>query len=508
VAVSSEHTGPLRIWRLTDGTPLSTFELNDIVTAMTVWTGEDDSVVVYGDFLLRVRARRLRDGALLWTGEYEGWIKALAVGLAGDEPVVVGGGPTGLVRVWRLVDGTLRSEFHHGGPVEAVELGEVGGEPLALSGESNGTVCSWRLAESPSRRPPDRPYGLLTSVSAGKAYSQMTVAAGEWANNLSADRGGVVRTWSLNGGIPLGVIDYKCGITALAIGEIRSNPVVISSERAVFRGKESDTLRVRRLADAVEVWASQSLNSQVSGLGIGVVQGEPVVVSGGRTDGQVRAWRLADGGQIWSQYHVYQLNALAVGKARNESLVISGGSDGTIRVCRLADGTLVWMSRQRSSVNAVAMGVRPRRRKASTANLRLNPEWGQAYPKRIESTEMQLGVHDAALRIPHQGRWSGAALIVSGGEDGTVCVWQLRSGPPLTVFDHGGPVNAVAVGMADKEPVVISGGEDGRVCVWRLVGAAPYISIYVGTAVTGLAAPTDDYMVLGTDLGLMVLQLQ
>jgi hypothetical protein len=58
------------------------------------------------------------------------------------------------------------------------------------------------------------------------------------------------------------------------------------------------------------------------------------------------------------------------------------------------------------------------------------------------------------------------ARAVSGGDDGTVRVWNLATGVEQTLTGHGGPVRAAAV-SADGARAV-SGGDDGTVRVWNL----------------------------------------
>jgi WD40 repeat protein len=65
-------------------------------------------------------------------------------------------------------------------------------------------------------------------------------------------------------------------------------------------------------------------------------------------------------------------------------------------------------------------------------------------------------------------------LILTGGDDETVIVWELRSGKDLRVIKldtEGSEVNALAVyEPADRsaEPIVITGNEDGTVNMWDL----------------------------------------
>ena len=76
----------------------------------------------------------------------------------------------------------------------------------------------------------------------------------------------------------------------------------------------------------------------------------------------------------------------------------------------------------------------------------------------------------------------GRPVAVSGGDDGTVRVWDLRALAPLgePVTGHHGAVRSVAVGLVDGRPVAVSGGDDGTVRVWDLRTLAP-----LGGSLTG-----------------------
>jgi WD40 repeat protein len=70
----------------------------------------------------------------------------------------------------------------------------------------------------------------------------------------------------------------------------------------------------------------------------------------------------------------------------------------------------------------------------------------------------------------------GTAVIVSGGNDGTVRVWRLADLTPVgePLHAQSGMVAAVAVAaLPDRTPVIVSGGSDGSVRVWRLADLTP-----------------------------------
>jgi WD40 repeat protein len=107
----------------------------------------------------------------------------------------------------------------------------------------------------------------------------------------------------------------------------------------------------------------------------------------------------------------------------------------------------------------------------------------------------------------------GRPVVVSGGMDGTVRVWDLAwdlargapVGEPLT--GHQGGVNAVAVGQLEGRPVVISGGHDLTVRVWEKTGRL-WQTIEVGSHINAFALVKDDGCVLGGTMGVMSLSLK
>jgi WD40 repeat protein len=86
-----------------------------------------------------------------------------------------------------------------------------------------------------------------------------------------------------------------------------------------------------------------------------------------------------------------------------------------------------------------------------------------------------LGWHNGPVRAVAVGERDGTAVVVSGGSDGMVRVWDLRHpGRSEAEWRHGeGGVETVAIGLGKDGPIVVSGGEDGKLRRWRLADGSP-----------------------------------
>ena len=65
------------------------------------------------------------------------------------------------------------------------------------------------------------------------------------------------------------------------------------------------------------------------------------------------------------------------------------------------------------------------------------------------------------------GQLGDRPVLTSGGNDGTVRLWDPERGVELrTLTGHTGMVRAVAWGQLGDRPVLASGGHDGTVRLW------------------------------------------
>ena len=76
-----------------------------------------------------------------------------------------------------------------------------------------------------------------------------------------------------------------------------------------------------------------------------------------------------------------------------------------------------------------------------------------------------MAAYFGGVRAVAVGRAGERDIIVSGGRDGTVQVWDAVTGEPAggPLAGHDGGVRAVAVGRAGDRDIIVSGGDDRAV---------------------------------------------
>src|SRR5205807_1457389 len=120
-----------------------------------------------------------------------------------------------------------------------------------------------------------------------------------------------------------------------------------------------------------------------------------------------------------------------------------------------------------------------------------------ASPRSVTPHRILSGHEDSVYAVA-VGSVGGRTLVVSGSKDGTVCLWDPERpvAEPGGVRGHGGrgkgarpstrtpeeghrghDVFAVAMGSLAGTPLVVSGGRDGTVCLWdpELPDAEPVV---------------------------------
>ena len=421
-------------------------------------------------------------------GRHDSAVGAVAVGQRQGQPVIVSGGVDGTVRVWDLETGgpalgPLTGD--HGqawadGQVWAVAVGERQGRPVIISGALHDQMVRvWDLETGEPALDPLH-HDQVRAVAVGERQGRPVIVSGA---------GETVRVWDLETGEPaLGPLTGHRGrVSAVAVGQRQGRPVIVSG------GLDDQAVRVWDLETGEPALGPLTGHrGQVWAVAVGQRQGRPVIVSGS-DDGTVRVWDLETGepalgpltghrGRVW---------AVAVGQRQGRPVIVSGSDDGTVRVWDLETGepALGPLTGHDAPVLAVAVGERQGRPViVSGGEDRTVRVWD------LEPGEPALGPltgHDGRVNAVAVGQRQGRPVIVSGGEDGTVRVWDLETGEPALgpLTGHRGwygplnlnppyaPVLAVAVGERQGRPVIVRGGGDGMVLVWDLETGEPALDL-------------------------------
>ena len=110
------------------------------------------------------------------------------------------------------------------------------------------------------------------------------------------------------------------------------------------------------------------------------------------------------------------------------------------------------------------------------------------------------------------GQVEGRTVIVSGGDDGTVRVWDAGTGRPVgdPLTGHTGRVNAVAVGQVEGRTVIASGSDDRSVRVWDAQlrrASVPLPLVDVASPVAAVVLGDSGQLAVGAELGVILIRL-
>ncbi|WP_432176181.1 hypothetical protein [Streptomyces sp. Tue6028] len=387
-------------------------------------------------------------------------------------PVVAGGrrlalavGGGGKVWVWDISTGeqAFPPLAGHQGRVLAMSCVALpGGRALALTGGADGTVQAWDLADGRPALPPLTEYHEEV-----RALSGVVLPDGR-ALAVTGDQSGTVRMWDLADGRPTQppLTEQDEGVRALS-------GVVLPDGRALaVTGDQSGRVRFWDLATGR--LARPPLDGPP-----GAVQAVTGFVS---ADGRARALSCDSEGTLWDwdlghgqgtarartdhdRSHVQNVAALVLPDDR--TLAVTAGGDGKVRAWDLTTGQRICVgvtSRIRRNTAVVTGLVFPDGRAHIVCGGRgMLQLWGLSDGRcaQLDTGDERTISALAAVALP-----DGRALAVTGGSDGTVRVWDLRTGGQVgSVINAPGPVTALsATALGDGRLVVVIGGE-GTACV-------------------------------------------
>jgi WD40 repeat protein len=436
--------GPVRLWDLDSGEQVRTLQGHEYwVAALCAVPAEDGRTLLAscgGD-----RTVRLWDPG---TGEqvrtlqgHEYWVAALCAVPAEDGRTLLascdedleGADGDGTVRLWDVASGQQLRIFrgHTRGVGAVCAVPGVDGRTLLASGGDDGTVRLWDAANGEQIRVLRDHESFVTAMCPIPAADGRTLLA-------TVNAGGrTIRLRAPSTGELAGVFrEHESPVTTVCTVPGVDGRTLLAS------GGSDSTIRLWDPAAAERASIFHGHEGRVSAACAAVVGagGRTVLVTGGgHGDGTIRLWDPATGEQISVLYgsEGWICAVCAVPSQEGQTLIAAGCSDGAVRLWDSASGEQVGVLRGHEAGKTGAHWV-------------------------------------SAVCMVWEG--DGRPLLVSGGMDGTVRLWDLASGEQVRVLRghealDGNPahVSAVcAVRGADGRTLLASGGIDRTVRLWDL----------------------------------------
>ncbi|MEU5100781.1 MULTISPECIES: hypothetical protein [unclassified Streptomyces] len=320
----------------------------------------------------------------------------------------------------------ILSSVAPGGPIHGLAVVNVDGEPLVVCTGFH-KLWSWApLRDEWLERPLASPFaeGPLGAEHPDAVNDIDSVAAAVFDGRVVLAAGGDEQgtaIWDLSSGELLrGTADNGPYISSIAAVKNEGPPLFVASSGVHW--------------DGAEVWGPGEEPSieleagSVWGLATARIDGRSLVAGGGEEG--VTVWDVANGEELASfSVHDGEVTyAVGFSQLDDRPVVVAGTDSGKVYVFDLSGS-----------------------------------EDGDPIHEPAAGHEGRINALDVAMV-------GDRAVAVTGGEDGTVRIWDLVGGrpvgPPLT--GHDARVEAVAVTTMRDRPVALTAGRDGVIRVWDL----------------------------------------
>lgn len=327
--------------------------------------------------------------------------------------------------------------------------------PLAPCGVSSlatisadGTTLTWNIG-------PTREYETLI------AHTQ-SVEGVEFSDDQSylatASSDGTAQLWSVEPFRMLGALDHGDRINAIDISP--DNRIVVTA------GQDG----------VVKIWQASSFTplfppmrrheGSIRAATFRPPRGDQIATGG--QDGKVIFWDIHTGSPVPDmEWQLSSLGVWSIGFNDDGTLMIVGTADGSSHIVDLATGDEKTLLISESDLRVYDSAMKSDYRDVITASSDGMIRRWQIEPNRnLYQSEM-----DSQLLGRHQGRAfsldidSTGTVLVSGGEDGTMLLWDLPTDELLSTLSGGG-VSINSVALSPDGRFLAAGDEDGLVRIY------------------------------------------
>jgi len=399
-----------------------------------------------------------------------------AVCMAEEARQVVSGSTDGTLKLWDVATARCLETVDSGGAAVLSLCLDRDGQ-FAVSGGADGALRLWNL-----------PSGLCLGVLEGHTGSVLSVAPSPDARVVvSASADHTLRVWDVDGHRCLGVLEGHTD---------RVRSVCLAREGGLLlSGSDDHTLKLWDLQDPAAD-CLRTFRGHTSPIRSVCVTPDGRVATSGSADRTIKLWDVSTG-RCLRTLRGHDSAVAAVALSHDARLAVSGGDDGTLRLWRagpLFSAPFLLCRNVESEV--LQTGERTYRQglKQARVSFALGDAVGavralraaRAQPgcsRRAEAMDAWCGLYLRLARKGFRGGWADRVITghagtvlavhvsrdgrtaVSGGEDRSVRVWDVRSGRSLhTLEGHGGRVTSVRLTGDGRE--VLSASEDGTVTRW------------------------------------------
>ncbi|GLW10742.1 hypothetical protein Misp01_58700 [Microtetraspora sp. NBRC 13810] len=335
------------------------------------------------------------------------------------------------------------------GAVESVAFGESVDGPTAVITTTHA-VRIWDVFRSqPIGEPLSGGTSIVNSLDVGRSAGSRAV--------VSLDGDFVLRTHDANTGAQI------ASHTLTPSGSVRVTLTTDQSPKAIFISNEH--VHIWELASRRRKGVFTQHLATVTTLWSGRVGGRTVAVTGDG-EGTIHAWDVATLTPVAPAMseHRGTVQALTVIESAARPLVVSGGDDATVRLWELPSG---------------------------------------------EPAGAPLTGHVFAVHALAAGRVAGRDVLLSGDSDGVIALWDLatRARLDFPFTQHDGLIVSMSFAAISGIPVLAVADSLGLLRAWDLADRRILAEVDVGASVRDMVMEPDGRVFVGTQMGVLALDL-
>jgi WD40 repeat protein len=338
-------------------------------------------------------------------------------------------------------------------------LGSVDGRRVALLGASNNSLLLWDVVTNTAIGDVMTGHTAIVTLAAIGIRDGRPVA-------ITGSNDGTARLWDLRTCQPIGepLPGHQPRLEVLAIGSTAAGAVAITST----------------LDDDVRLWSLTSYRQigdmltgdakQVRDLAILHDSGRRRVVTVG-SDAVVRILDMSDGRLCAPLLNGHRLAAFAVAATQLEGKVaISSGWDSSLRIWDLD----TYQERFRLGHSGYAYTVAVAVREGKPFLVAGVDSTVVVWDLVTKSIVAEMTGHTGVINDMRTGVMDGTNILVTGSRDSTARLWDLDNLQPVgePLRGHSGDVNTVELTIGTDTSFVYTGDDDGVVRGWRLTDGA------------------------------------